>query len=223
MKTLFFLVLVLAPALAFGATGRSLESELKQLEVKDAVPSSKLVERIYAVQGRITPLKFRPEVGVSLAENFGGSGFLDSSQWSAEGRFHFSDRFALAASYSYVNNEFNGSAKNLQEKSGILPDIDYVKSRWEGRLIYNMFYGKFRFTRSQSLSFDQYIGLGAAQNELRSGTTTGPVGELGFAFWFGQHVSIRLGMKDYYYKENRTLSQGYAHNVHGYLQTGYIF
>ena len=62
-----------------------------------------------------------------------------------------------------------------------------------------------------------------AQNDLRSGTSTGPVGDLGFAFWFGQHVSVRLGMKDYYYREDRALSQGYSHNVHGYLQTGYIF
>lgn len=222
MKRLAVLVLLL-PAFAYAAPNRSLESELKQLEVKDAVPSSKLTERIYAVQSRITPLKNRAELGVALAQNFGGSGFLDSSQWSVEGQFHFTDRLALAAAYSQVTNEFTGSAKNLEEKSGILPDIDYVKSRTEGRLLYNLFYGKFRFTRSQSLSFDQYLGLGYAQNELRSGTSGGPVGEFGFAFWFGQHVSVRLGAKDYYYNENRTLSQGYAHNVHGYLQTGYLF
>jgi outer membrane beta-barrel protein len=222
MKFLIFVLCTLAQAQVWAAP-RSLESELKQLEVQDAVPSSKLVERIYAVQARITPLKYRAEAGVQLGQNFGGSGFLDSSQLSVEGQFHFSDRFAVAAAYSYINNEFTGSAQNLKESSGVLPDIDYAKSRLEGRLIYNLFYGKFRFTRTQSMSFDQYLGLGVAQNELRSGTSTGPVGELGFAFWFGQHVSIRLGMKDYYYRQNRSLSQGYAHNVHGYLQTGYIF
>lgn len=216
------LTLIMLPTLALGAT-RSLETELKQLEVKDAVPSSRLVERIYAVQSRMTPLKFRPEVGLAMAQNFGGSGFLDSSQWSVEGQFHFNDRFAMAAGYSYVTNDFSNSAKNFEERSGILPDVDYVKSRWEARAIYNLFYGKFRFTRNQSMSFDQYLGIGVAQNELRSGTSTGPIGEFGFAFWFGQHISMRLGAKDYYYREDRTLSQGNVHNVHGYLQTGYLF
>ncbi len=222
MRTLILTVLTFTCGLALAAT-RSLESELKQLDVKDAVPSSKLVERIYAVQSRATPLQYRTELTLGLAENFGGSGFLASDQWTAEAQFHFSDRWALAAGYSQVSNKFTGAAKNLEEKSGFLPDVDYVKSRMEARLLYNVFYGKFRFTRNQALSFDQYLGLGAAQNDLRSGTNTGPVGDMGFAFWFGQHVSVRLGMKDYYYRENRALSQGYSHNVHGYLQTGYIF
>lgn len=222
MNYLLIVLVALTSTISFAAT-RSLESELKSLDIKGPVPSSKLVERIYAVQSRATTLQNRPEIAVALAENFGGSGFLASNQWTAEARFHFSDRFSMAAAYSYVSNKFTGAAKNLEEQSGYLPDVDYVKSRYEARLLYNVFYGKFRFTRRQALSFDQYIGVGAAQNDLRSGTSTGPLGDLGFAFWFGQHLSIRLGAKDYYYSENRTLSQGYSHNVHGYLQTGYIF
>lgn len=222
MKKSILIALIVGVGPVWGAT-RSLESELKQLEVQDAVPSSKLTERIYAVQSRVTPLRFRPELTVAVAENFGGSAFLDSNQFSAEGIFHFSDRLSLAAGYSHITNKFTSSARSLEEKSGILPDVDYVKTRMEARLAYNLFYGKFRFSRSQALSFDQYLGLGAAQHELRSGTTVGPVGDFGFAFWFGQHFSTRIGVRDYYFKENRTLSQGYSHNVHGYLQTGYIF
>ncbi len=222
MKFLLAVIITFGANLAWGAP-RSLETELKQLDVKDAVPSSKLTERIYAVQSRATPLALRVELGLALAENFGGSGFLASDQWSGEAQFHITDRWAFAAAYSQVSNKFTGAAKNLEERSGFLPDIDYAKSRMEARILYNVFYGKFRFTRNQALSFDQYIGLGAAQNDLRSGTVTGPLGDIGFAFWFGQHMSIRLGMKDYYYRENRALSQGYSHNVHGYLQTGYIF
>lgn len=216
------IALVLASATSQAAT-RSLETELKALEVKDAVPSAKLTERIYAVQSRATPLKHRVELTVAMAQNFGGTGFLDTIQTEGDAYFHFTDRFSMAAGYAHVSNKFTSAAKNLEQKSGILPDVDYATSRMELRALYNLFYGKFRFTRNQSLSFDQYLGFGVAQHELRSGQTVGALGDFGFAFWFGQHVSMRLGVKDYYYREDRTLSQGYSHNVHGYLQTGYIF
>ncbi len=217
----------LAAALTAGsvamAAPKSLERELKDLDVKDAIPSSKLVERIYAVQGRATPLAMRPELTVAMAQNFSGSGFLETSQWTVEGIFHFSDRWAMAAAYSQVSNKFTKAANNLLNTSGYLPDVDYAKSRMEARALYNVFYGKFRFSRSQSMSFDNYLGLGAVQNDLRSGQALGAVAEVGFAFFFPKDISVRVGVKDYFYKENRTLSQGYAHNVHGYLQTGYLF
>ena len=62
------------------ATTRSLDRELKDLDVKDKIPSSRLSERIYAVQERITPLKFRPELNFGIAQNYGGSGFLETNQ-----------------------------------------------------------------------------------------------------------------------------------------------
>lgn len=222
MRSLLIASLLLVNVTAFAAT-RSLERELKDLDVKDAVPSSKLSERIYAVQERATPLKLRPEITVAVAENFGGSGFLDTTQWSAEAFFHITDRWAAAAGYSRVSNHFTGAADNLLDKGGFLPDVDYAKSRLEARGVYNVFYGKFRFSRIQAFSFDQYVGLGVAQNSLRSGQSMGPVAEAGFAFWIGQHASVRLGAKDYYYREDRALSQGYSHNVHGYLQSGFLF
>lgn len=221
MKKLICFALILS-APAFAAT-KSLERELKDLEVRDAVPSSKLVERIYSVQSRATPLKGRPEITVSMGQNFSGSGFLESSQWGVEGLFHITDRWGVAVGYSKVTNKFTSAANNLLNTSGYLPDVDYANSRLEARAIYNVFYGKFRFSRTQAMSFDNYLGLGVAQNDLRSGQATGPVAEVGFAFFFPYDVSIRVGVKDYFYRENRTLSQGNSHNVHGYLQTGYLF
>lgn len=219
----YLLVLLAISASGAMAATKSLERELKDLDVKDAIPSSKLTERIYSVQGRATPLALRPELTVSLAQNFSGSEFLDSNQWSVDGYFHITDRWAVAAGYSQVSNKFTKSANNLLNLSGYLPDLDYAKSRSELRAVYNVFYGKFRFSRSQSMSFDNYVSLGAAMNDLRSGQVTGPVADVGFAFFFPHDISLRAGIKDYYYKENRTLSQGYSHNVHGYLQTGYLF
>lgn len=222
MKKLILILAAVSVSGAMAAT-KSLERELKDLDVKDPIPSTKLVERIYAVQSRVTPLSHRPEVTVSMAQNFSGSGFLDSNQWGVEALYHFNDRWGAAAGYSQVSNKFTKSANNLLNSSGYLPDVDYAKSRMEARALFNVFYGKFRFSRTQAMSFDNYIGLGVAGNTLRSGQAAGPVAEAGFAFFFPHDVSIRIGMKDYYYRENRTLSQGYTHNVHGYLQTGYLF
>ncbi|MGE4130376.1 MAG: outer membrane beta-barrel domain-containing protein [Bdellovibrionales bacterium] len=221
MRTLLALLLVFSSS-SF-ATPKSLERELKDLDVKEAVPSSKISERIYAVQERITPLRHRFEIGVSAAQNYTGSSFLDSSQFSGELGFHITDRWAAALAYSHVVNEFTKGARNLANASGFLPDVDYALSRKEARATYNAFYGKFRLSRTQALSFDQYIGLGVVQNDLQSGQAIGPVAEIGFAFWLGKMAAFRLGVKDYYYREQSTLSKGNTHNVHGYLQTGLLF
>lgn len=220
MRFLFALVM-LTGSCAFAAS-KSLEKELKDLDVQDAVPASRLEERLYAVQGRATPLLERWEVLVSAAQSFSTGNFLESSQFGAEGQYHFTDRFSVAGAYSRVANRFNSSADNLQAQTGYLPDVDFAKSRLEARAQYSLFYGKFRFTRAQAMSFDQYWGAGLARNELRSGNVVGPVFDAGFAFYIGQKFTFHLGVKDYYYEENRTLSKGITNNVHGYVQAGLL-
>lgn len=210
---------------AMGARAETvpLETQMRGLEVRDSVPSGKVREDLYAVQPRATPLAGRWEALLGVGQNFTGSGFLTTRQVNVEAQYHFDNRWAVAGAYSWVNNEFSSSAKSLRQAEGMYPDIDYAIRRMEARAQFNLFYGKFRFSKRQAMSFDQYVGLGPAMQELRSGSTVGLVADVGFAFWFGSRVSVHVGAKDYYYKENRTLSQGYGHNVHGYLQTGILF
>lgn len=200
-----------------------LEKDIKDLDVQDAVPAPKLKERLYSVQMRNSPLQGRWEVLFGAAQNYSGSGFLSTSQLSLEGQYHLTDRLALAAAVSRVSNNFTSSAKNLQDASGYLPDVDYARWRAEVRAQANLFYGKFRMTRSQAMSFDQYVGLGPVANDMRSGTSVGAVADVGFAFWVSTWGSLHAGLKDYWYKENRTLSKGYTNNVHGYVQAGVLF
>lgn len=215
------LFLVLLSSAAF-AQNKSLENELKELDAKDSVPSLKTSDRIYAVQPRATPIANRFEILFAANKTFAGSDFVDSSQIGGEVQYHLNDRWALAAAYAHVNNELTDSARNLESATGVLPDVDYAKSRMEAKALYNVFYGKFRFTQKQALSFDQYLGLGVANNQLFSGTSTGPVFEAGFAFWMGKMFALHLGVKDYFYKENRTLSKGNTNNVQGYVQAGIL-
>ncbi len=207
---------------AFAAPG-PLEKDLKELEMRDPVPSARLNDRIYTVQMRARPLAGKKELLVGAGQGLGGNEFLKTNQLSFEGQYHFNDRWSVAAAYSSVQNEFTDSAKRLEAATGLQPDVDYAKSRTEGRVQFNAFYGKIRFTRTQAVTFDQYFGLGYAINNLRSGNAEGFVGDLGLAFWVGEMTAIHLGIKDYYYKESRTLSKGDTHNVLGYLQAGMVF
>ena len=219
----FLLLGLLVSGAAWSAAPTKIEKDLRELEVTDPLPRTRLDDRLYTVQMRARPLTSRAEFLLGAGQNFSGSGFLDTKQTSLEGQYHFSDRWALALGYAWVKNEFTPSAQSLRNVTGFLPDVDYASSRLEGRVQYNLFYGKIRFTKLQAISFDQYLGLGAARHELRSGAETGPVADLGFAFWLGRHASAHLGVKDYYYDEHRQMTNGSNHNVHGYAQLGVIF
>lgn len=222
LRTLWLLIVLLSGSGAFGAS-KSLERELKDLDVQDTLPNAKLSDRLYSVQPRMVPLTGKVQLLAGAAQNYSGSGFLDTTQFSVGGQYHFNDRWSLAGAYSRVSNKFTKSADQLLQTGGYLPDVDYARSRTEIRAVYNLFYGKFRFTRTQALSFDQYFGLGLASHDLRSGNTVGVVGDFGFTFWISPKYAVHLGAKDYYYRENRTLSKGYSHNVHGYLDAGLVF
>jgi outer membrane beta-barrel protein len=218
------LVLLLFIALCTLQVGaKSLEKELKELDTDDAVPSTRLQDRLYSVQMRAHPLTAKREILASYGQVFSGSEFLHSSQLAVEGQYHFDDRWAVAGGVARVANTFSSSANNLLNTAGYLPDVDYARWRLEARAQMNLLYGKIRFTRMQAVSFDQYLGLGVAYNDLRSGSSLGPVGDIGLAFWLGEHASVHLGVKDYYYAENRTLTKGYTHNAQAYAQAGYIF
>jgi outer membrane beta-barrel protein len=200
-----------------------LEDDINSLQVNESIPNSVQKEKVYAIQSRKTSLSHRFELSGAWAKNLSGNGMLKTQQASGDLRFHLNDKWTLAAGYTSVTNEFNSTAQSLADVQGYLPDVDYVKSRTELRAEYNLFYGKFRLSQDSIFYFDQYIGLGAATNELASGTSTGPVGELGFAFWWGKHFSSRLAIRDYYYQEKRTLASESVHNVFGQAEIGYVF
>ena len=206
---------------AWAATG-SLEDEIKGLDVQDAVPAQISKEKLYSIQNRNAPLKNRFEILVGFGENFTADSFLSSEQAGGELQYHLTDDWSVALAYHQVFNKFKDSADRLLETEGLLPDVDFARSRMEARVQYNLFYGKFRFTKDSVLYFDQYVSLGYAQNELGSGSSPGPVIDGGFAFWVSDWGSVHLGVKDYYYQEKARLSGGSRHNIHAYAQVGYL-
>lgn len=221
MKKLFGILILLAALPAVSAETK-IEDELKSLDVSEAVPAQISSDKLYSIQTRNSPLKNRIEVLVSAAENLTGDGFLASEQVGGEVQYHINDDFSVALAYNQVFNKFKDSADRLLQTEGVLPDVDFAKSRMEARVQYNLFYGKFRFTRDSVLYFDQYVSAGWAQHTLGSGGSSGPVADAGFAFWISTWGSLHLGVKDYYYEEKGRLTSGSHHNVHAYIQAGYL-
>jgi outer membrane beta-barrel protein len=221
MKQLLITALILVSSQAFAANG-NLEDDLKSLDVQEAVPNQVSKEKLYSIQSRATSLKGRIEILAGAAQNYTGNGFLQTQQVGGELQYHLNDEWSVGLGYSQVFNTFKSDADRLLQEQGVLPDVDYAKTRMEAKIQYNLFYGKFRFSQESVMYFDQYWAGGYAQNKLGSGDSNGPMGDVGFAFWVKSWGSIHLGLKDYYYTEKAALSKGAHHNIHGYMQVGYL-
>jgi outer membrane beta-barrel protein len=216
------IALVLAARSAHASTG-SLSEELQSLSLPaNEAPVQLSQEKLYAVQTRFVPLRHRSELSIGGGEDFTGDSFLSTRDLNLGYRFHLSDRWSLAAAGSAVFNTLTGSGQRLLDSDGRLPDSAYAKWRADLTATYNVFYGKFRVSMDQVFYFDQYASLGAGAVGEPSGTQPAAVADLGFAFWIGRSGVVRLGLKDYYYKETRTLSASMGNNLYGHLEVGYL-
>jgi outer membrane beta-barrel protein len=207
------------------AFSQNMESELNSLNIdkNEKIPAAQSNEKLYSIQSRTMELKNRFEFLVGGGQNFTGDSFLLSRQMSVEGQYHFNNQWSLAATFSQMSNAWTSSTQSLIDQQGLVPDVDYIKSKTELRVQYNTLYGKMRWLRDSVSYFDQYVAFGYSANELSSGMSAGPVIDVGFAHWVSNWGSVHWGVKDYYYEENRKLTAGYSHNIFGYASVGYMF
>jgi outer membrane beta-barrel protein len=210
-------------AAAAPAKAGSLEDQLKALDTSNQAPAGANREKMYAVQARYLPLKWKNEFTIGGASNLTGDSFIRTNQIEAGYHLHFSDRWSAALSHAWVDNELKSEVDTVKTNNGALPDVPYSISRTDLTAEYNVFYGKFRWTAETVSYFDQYIALGAAQIEQNTGTSMGYVADIGFAFWMGKWGSTRLGLKDYYYKEDYRSGPLWTNNLHAHLDLGYLF
>lgn len=237
MKKIFLLVLgwglvassvqaAETPAVAPEPATKSLEDQLSDLETPgNQAPAGVTSERLYAVQNRFAPLRHRHEFNLGGAGNFSANAFLNSRSIEGAYRFYLSDRWYLDLAGSFVFNDFTREGEWVQKTFNRPPDVAVVKYRADLGLGYHLFYGKLRFTMDHVVYFDQYVALGPGLIVLDMAGGNKPAGVLnaGIAFWFGQNFSLRLGMKDYIFNEQRQISSSWVNNFVGYLQAGYVF
>ncbi len=84
------------------------------------------------------------------------------------------------------------------------------------------FYGKFRLTLDHVLYFDHYVALGPGWVSFSSGKGPAGVVDTGFVFWLGKSWSVRTGLKDYVFKEQRVASSGLAQHLIFHLDIGWV-
>jgi outer membrane beta-barrel protein len=207
---------------AFAAETPALEDELQQLAVPtNEMPPAANSEMLYSVQTRLSPLAHRHEITIGGAKNFTSDSFLSSYQIDLGYRFYLSDRWYLGASGSYVFNSFTDAANRLIKAEKLVPDVAYPKFRGDLLVGFNLFYGKFRLSMDKVFYFDQYIALGPGVVSLNTGMQWAAVADIGLVLWMGQ-ASIRFGLKDYFFKENRAMSSGMVHNLLAHLDLGIV-
>jgi len=206
------------------STELSLADELETLKTPEN-EALKVVdgEKMYAVQTRFNPLKNRHEVAVLGARNFTADNFIDSNEVGLQYRYHISDKVNLALAGTFVFNELSESGTRLFQQESLFPDVAYAKNRFDLLFTYNLFYGKFRLALDSVLYFDFYASAGPGYVIMGNGEEWAAVGDVGFNFWFGKNISMRMGMKDYFQNEARVKTNGMANNVVGHMDVAYLF
>jgi outer membrane beta-barrel protein len=155
------------------------------------------------------------ELGAHVGHNLTENGYMDSSQLGAGTRFHFSNRWNVGVDGSLVFNKLSAPGNRLLKEEGLIPDYAYTISRFDATAGFNTFYGKMRFDMDQVIYFDQYVTLGAGLVRQNTALARAAVSDIGFAFWIGKQGVVRLGVKNYLFKEVRQLSSSVVH--HGLL------
>lgn len=201
----------------------SLEDQLKSLDAENAAPAAVSREKLYAVQARYMPLRFKSEFSLGGGYNLTGDSFLTTQQVEVGYRFHFNDRWSVGVHEAWVNNEFKSEANNLRTANGAVPNVPYAITRTDLLAEFNLFYGKFRLGTDTVFYFDQYLALGPGLVQQNTGTVGAGVGDIGLAFWLGKWASTRIGLKEYYYNEAYPSGTQASSNMHAHLDVGVLF
>lgn len=206
------------------AFGDDLLQKLNDLNVpSDRVTPLISSEDLYSVNSRYSSLINRHELTFEGANNFNPDSHLKNETVSASYIYHLNSKWSFEYRYTEYQNELSAAGKKLFDDKKLLPDTDYALKSSEFLASYNTFYGKMRITEKQIVYFDQYITLGRGTIALASGETDLTSLDLGFAFWLGKSFSLRTGLRNEFYTQNRLSGSRDVQHSFGYLELGYLF
>ena len=117
----------------------------------------------------------------------------------------------------------SGAGEKLFDEEKILPDTDYAIKSTEGFVNFNTVYGKIRLTQSTIVYFDHFVALGYGNVSLGNGEAQMYTADTGFSFWLGKKMSLRTGLKNEFYQQQKINGPENVHNAMGYLEFGYLF
>ena len=201
----------------------SLTEELKALDSDNKAPAAVSHEKMYAVQSRYLPLRFKSEFTAGGGYNLTSDSFLATEQLELGYNFHFNDRWSIAIHQAWVNNQFKSEAYNLRTVDNAIPQVPYSVTRSDIMVEYNLFYGKFRLGSDTVFYFDQYWALGPGLIGQNTGKVGAAVGDAGLVLWLGKSTSARVGLKEYYYNETYVSGTQTTSNLHAHMDMGILF
>lgn len=226
MKKLLLSILILAVQITWAeeAEENNLNKKLDDLLIPDDKVAPVISEdKLYIVNTRYSSLVNRHEFSFLGAHNFTADSHLDVNQTALAYRYHLNSKWSFGLRYTRYSNELTSAGQSLFDKERIVPDTDYALNSQEIFATYNTIYGKIRWSADTVVYFDQFIALGGGQTELASGKTNHGFLDLGVAFWVGNHMSLRVGVKNEFYNQQQKLEKRFMHNAMGYLEIGYLF
>jgi outer membrane beta-barrel protein len=155
------------------------------------------------VQDRLFTKALRQEISV-LGGYYGAD--LYSSNWLAGGAytFHFSEDFALEASFEYTR--FRSAASDTLARQfpevGLPQTTDNRGLLYFGHLVYSFAYGKLRWAGGGISRFDFNVALGAGvTDDMTARSVTGSAG-LGAKLYFGKWFALRGDVRDHVLEES---------------------
>jgi outer membrane beta-barrel protein len=218
-----FLSLLLGTSL-FAEEKTALENKLDGLLLPDDKVTPVLTkDKFYIINTRYSSLVNRHEVTLQGAHNFTADSHLDVKQAALSYRYHLNSKWSFGLRYNRYTNKLTTTGEKLLENQQIVPDQDFAYNSQEIFATYNTIYGKLRWSSDTVVYFDQYISLGAGQLELASGDVNHGLADLGLAFWIGNHFSMRVGVKNEFYNQEKRTGSEFTHNAMGYMEIGYLF
>src|SRR5690606_38618100 len=120
------------------------------------------------VQNRMVDRSMRFELSGDYANSFGGDTYIKTGTFSVNGRFHFTNRWAIGAKYGMSFNKLTNEGDkmvdeayadhlaNPQTSTAPVPDIDYPKALTMGYLEFYPLYGKMSWLGKAVSHFDVY-------------------------------------------------------------------
>jgi outer membrane beta-barrel protein len=227
MKTLLyftFSLFISVGVMAAEEAPKNLQGKLDDLLIPDDKVAPVVSEdKLYIVNTRYSSLVNRHEFSLLGAHNFTADSHLDVKQAALAYRYHLNSKWSFGLRYNRYTNELTSAGQSLFDKERLVPDTDYALNSQELFATYNTIYGKIRWSADTVVYFDQFISLGGGQIELASGKTNHGFLDLGVAFWVGNHMSMRVGIKNEFYQQQQVTEERFMHNAMGYLEIGYLF
>ncbi len=202
----------------------NLEEQLEALKMpSNRLPDVVSREKIYAIQVRHNDLNKKHELVVGGGNQILGGGHLSQRRFGMGYFYHVNPRWALSVNATKAFNELNDEGELLLEKQELVPDKDFSKQAFDVQASYNAFYGKFRFSMDRTFYFDQYISLGIGIVDLYSRTAPMLTGDIGLNLWVHKSMSMRFGLRNELYREQRVTGETSNHNLIAHISMGYLF